>query len=89
MVEDLKFMVCFNWLFAINGVFCQLVPHCASSRQIISHWKNCNRPDCPVCQPLKSAAPNTMKSLSVCLFVCLFNVFVPFVCLFVCQPVHE
>ncbi|PIO56574.1 TAZ zinc finger [Teladorsagia circumcincta] len=28
--------------------------HCASSRQIIAHWKNCNRDDCPVCKPLKS-----------------------------------
>ena len=27
--------------------------HCASSRQIIAHWKQCKRPDCAVCQPLK------------------------------------
>uniref|UniRef100_A0A8R1INS3 histone acetyltransferase n=1 Tax=Caenorhabditis japonica TaxID=281687 RepID=A0A8R1INS3_CAEJA len=27
--------------------------HCASSRQIIAHWKNCARDDCPVCKPLK------------------------------------
>ena len=32
-----------------------LVPHCASSRQIIHHWQNCNQQECPVCLPLKSA----------------------------------
>lgn len=37
-----------------DGKSCQ-IPHCASSRQIISHWKNCNRQDCPVCEPLKQA----------------------------------
>ena len=31
------------------------VAHCSSSRQIIAHWKNCNRPECPVCHPLIQA----------------------------------
>ena len=32
------------------------VPHCASSRQIIYHWKNCQQQECPVCLPLKTAS---------------------------------
>uniref|UniRef100_A0A914I5F8 histone acetyltransferase n=1 Tax=Globodera rostochiensis TaxID=31243 RepID=A0A914I5F8_GLORO len=34
------------------GRQCQYA-HCASSRQIISHWKNCSKDDCPVCNPVK------------------------------------
>jgi len=29
------------------------VAHCASSRQIIAHWKQCKRPNCIVCPPLR------------------------------------
>ncbi|XP_038612604.1 histone acetyltransferase p300-like [Tachyglossus aculeatus] len=36
------------------GKSCQ-VTHCASSRQIMFHWKNCARPDCLVCLPLRNS----------------------------------
>ena len=34
-----------------------IVAHCASSRHIITHWKNCTRVDCSVCSPLKNVPP--------------------------------
>uniref|UniRef100_A0A915M1Q4 histone acetyltransferase n=1 Tax=Meloidogyne javanica TaxID=6303 RepID=A0A915M1Q4_MELJA len=35
-----------------SGRQCQFA-HCVSSRQIISHWKNCNLEYCGVCTPVK------------------------------------
>ncbi|VDD84247.1 unnamed protein product [Mesocestoides corti] len=28
-------------------------PHCASSRRILSHWKNCASRECPVCESIR------------------------------------
>lgn len=40
-----------------NGRACGYA-HCASSRQIITHWKNCSKTECPVCNPLKNFTNN-------------------------------
>ncbi|KAL4229708.1 hypothetical protein ACF0H5_010096 [Mactra antiquata] len=45
-----------NHMTTCNAGKSCLVAHCASSRQIITHWKNCTRQDCPVCLPLKHAS---------------------------------
>ena len=51
-------------LFMASIFFTFIVPHCASSRQIISHWKT-------VCQPLKFTAPSAMKGLRACVCACV------------------
>ena len=41
-----------------------LVPHCASSRQILYHWRNCNQQECPICMPLRNTTrPNVGSSI--------------------------
>ena len=50
-----------NWTnLYISGIFYFIaidskwsLQHCASSRQIIAHWKQCTYSNCAVCQPLK------------------------------------
>ena len=37
------------------------VQHCSSSRQILTHWKHCERLLCPVCEPLKGCQPKVKK----------------------------
>jgi hypothetical protein len=33
--------------------------HCTSSRQILTHWKSCTKPDCPMCGPLRGTTNNS------------------------------
>uniref|UniRef100_A0A914EGG6 receptor protein-tyrosine kinase n=1 Tax=Acrobeloides nanus TaxID=290746 RepID=A0A914EGG6_9BILA len=47
-----------------NGKQCNYA-HCASSRQIITHWKNCVKDDCSVCKPLKSNSVSSNSSTAL------------------------
>lgn len=47
-------------LTAFLGKSCRQ-SHCASSKQIISHWKNCSKQDCLICLPLKQSSDKQNK----------------------------
>ena len=47
-------------------MLCLSVLHCASSRQIITHWRNCTHNDCLVCLPLKNTADRRSSPAPVC-----------------------
>ncbi len=40
--------------------------HCVTSRQIINHWMNCTRADCPVCQPLNHPTQQQKREFIQC-----------------------
>ena len=44
----------------MSGKSCP-APHCASSRQIISHWKNCKENDCHVCSSVRQIESDKLK----------------------------
>eukprot|EP00804_Cyclotella_cryptica_P015047 CCRYP_000634-RA/>CCRYP_000634-RA protein AED:0.01 eAED:0.01 QI:1424/1/1/1/0.66/0.5/4/88/1434 len=40
------------------------VPHCFSSRSILSHYRKCKDPRCPACGPVRETVRKTLKSSS-------------------------
>ena len=65
-------------------------PHCASSRQVLSHWRNCQRLDCTVCVPLRHPSGELFDStiLWVHRVHKLAKKFV-YECCYMCAPPHE
>lgn len=47
------------------------VHHCIKSRSIMSHWKNCTTPSCPMC----SSTPQVSRKLNKFLYLKLFKYF--------------
>ena len=40
-------------------------PHCASSRRIICHWKDCKKNDCHVCSPVRQIESDKLKENTI------------------------